>query len=94
MASNLSLTMNDVLKDAQRIHEFRGDDSYALTSFLREVETLFALVQANPDVKEYIYQRVILNKLQGVALHVIRTLGLNPNWEETKEALIDNFGVK
>lgn len=94
MASNVTLSLNDVLKDAQRINEFRGDDSYALTSFLREVETLFALVQTHPDVQNYIYQRVVLNKLQGEALHVTRTLGLNPNWEETKEALINNFGVK
>lgn len=88
------LSTNDVLKDAQRIHEFRGDDAYALSSFLREVETVFTLVQSNPDVKEYIYQRVVLNKLQGEALHILRTLGLNPTWEEVKEALISNFGVR
>lgn len=94
MQSTFSLSLNDVLKDAHRINVFRGDDSYALTSFLREVETVFALVESQQDVKQYIYQRVILNKLQGEALHVLRTLGSNPNWEATKEALISNFGVK
>lgn len=94
MQSSWQLSMNDILKDAQRIHEYRGDDSYALTSFLREVESVFALVDSNDDVKKYIYQRVILNKLQGEALHVMRTLGPNPTWGDVKEALICNFGVK
>lgn len=86
--------MNDVLKDAQRISVFRGDESYALSSFLREVDTLFLLVDSQPDAKAYIYQRIILNKLQGDALHVVRTLGQNPTWEKTKEALVNNFGIK
>lgn len=89
-----TLSTNEVLKDAQRIHEFRGDKTFALTSFLREVDTIFLLVQSNPNAKEYIYQRIILNKLQGEALDVVRTLGINPKWEDTKEALIANFGVK
>lgn len=92
--TQFSLSINDILKDAQRINEYRGDDTFALTSFLREVDTVFLLVQSQPDAKEYIYQRIILNKLQGEALHVIRTLGTNASWEETKEALISNFGVK
>lgn len=74
MQSNLSLSINDVLKDAHRVSEFRGDGSYALISFLREVKTLFALVQIDPGAQEYIYKRIILNKIQGEALHVIRTL--------------------
>lgn len=94
MELSFTLSMNDLLKDAHRIHEFRGNDEYALTSFLREVDTLFLLVQGQPDVKQYIYQRIIINKIQGEALHVLRTLGANPNWEETKQALISNFGVK
>lgn len=89
-----SLSMNEVLKDAQRINEFRGDDTFALTSFLREVETIFDLVETVPDAKAYIFKRVILNKVQGEALHVLRTLGLNPTWEELKATLISNFGVK
>lgn len=56
--------------------------------------TLFLLVQGQPDAKQYIYQRIIINKIQGEALHVLRTLGANPNWEDTKQALISNFGVK
>lgn len=94
MQSALALSINDVLKDAQRIHEFRGDDSFALTSFLREVDTVLELVQSDLGASEYIYKRIILNKLQGEALHVLRTLGPNPAWSETKRALIENFGVK
>lgn len=90
----MTLSMNELLKDAQRIREFRGDDTYALTSFIREVETIFAISQSNPEAREYVYQRVVLNKIQGEALHVLRTLGLQPSWEETREALISNFGVK
>lgn len=92
--TTLELSMNQVLKDAERVHEYRGDDTYALTSFLREVDTIFELIQSFPDAKNYIYKRVILNKLQGQALCVLRGLGPNANWEETKAALISNFGVK
>lgn len=90
----MSLSLNDILKDAHKINIYRGDDSYALTSFLREVESVIGIVESQPDVKQYIYKRIILNKLQGEALHVMRTLGPNANWEETREALINNFGVK
>lgn len=93
-SSSLTLSMNEILKDAQRIHEFRGDNSFALTSFLREVETVLALVQNDEGASGYIYNRIILNKIQGEALHVLRTLGPNPSWWETKEALINNFGIK
>lgn len=91
---SIQLSINDILKDAQRVHEFRGDESYALTSFLREVDTIFSIIQSNLDVQNYIYKRVILNKLQGEALHVIRTLGPDPSWLEVKTSLISNFGVK
>lgn len=86
--------MNDILKDAQRIHEFRGDDVYALSSFLREVDTIFSIIQSDDGAREYVYSRIVLNKIQGEALHVLRTLGSNPDWKETKVALISNFGVR
>lgn len=92
--SQLSLSMNDILKDAQRIHEFRGDDVYALSSFLREVDTILSLIQSDEGAREYVYRRIVLNKIQGEALHVVRTLGSNPDWKETKMALINNFGVR
>lgn len=60
MPPTWELSANDVLKDAQRIHEFRGDDSYALTSFLREVDNVLALSESNPNAKNYIYNRVKL----------------------------------
>lgn len=91
---SLVISVNDVLKDAQRINVFRGDNTFALTSFLREVDTILGLVQNDAGAREYIYKRVVLNKLQGEALHVLRSLGPNPVWSETKKALIQNFGVK
>lgn len=91
---SLVLSVNDVLKDAQRISEFRGDNSYALSSFLREVDTVLSLIESNAEASNYIFNRIILNKLQGEALHVIRSLGPNPIWNETKKALIQNFGVR
>lgn len=32
------LSTEVILKDAKRIHEYRGDDNYALSSFLRQVD--------------------------------------------------------
>lgn len=88
------LSVNDVIKDAQRIHEFRGDNSYALTSFLREGEAILSLLSNCPDGKRYVYQRIIINKIQGPALDVIRTLGPDASWEQIKTALTNEFGVK
>lgn len=87
------LTKEVILEDAYNIHEFRGDGSYALTSFLREVETVLLFLHSYPDVKPRI-QQIVLTKIQGEALNVIRTLGQNPSWEETRKALITNFGIK
>lgn len=61
---------------------------------MREVETVLAFVENDEGASRYIYNRIILNKIQGEALRVLRTLGPNPSWSETKEALINNFGVK
>jgi len=90
----LTMTLNALIKDAQRVHEFRGDGSYALTSFLREVDTILPLLDNNIPAKNYVYQRVIVNKIQGPALDVIRTLGQSATWEDIKAALIHNFGVR
>ena len=58
MQSSWQLSMNDILKYVQRIHEYCGNDSYII------FKSVFALVDSNDIVKKYIYQRVILNKLQ------------------------------
>ena len=89
-----TLSINDLIKDALRIHEFRGDGSYALSSFLRDVETILPLLTNNPPAKQYVFQRIIINKIQGPALDVIRTLESNASWEQIRAALVNNFGVK
>lgn len=90
----LQLTMSDVIEDAHTIQVFKGDNSYALSSFIREVETVQSIIQDQPTLKAYIHQRVVINKIQGAALHVLRTLGPNPSWEAVKQALVSNFGVR
>ncbi|KNE88174.1 hypothetical protein PSTG_18431, partial [Puccinia striiformis f. sp. tritici PST-78] len=92
-ATQINISLNDLMKDAQRIHEYRGDNSYSLGSFLREVDTLLPLFNINPGLKAYIYERTIINKIQGPALDVVRTLG-HTSWEDVKVALIAAFGVK
>lgn len=88
------LTTDIILEDAERITIFRGDGNYALTSFIREVETVLIFLESQPDVKSYVFKRIVLNKIQGEALNVLRSLGPNPSWGETKNVLISNFGVK
>lgn len=78
------LSVTDLMKDAQRIHEFRGDNSYALTSFLREVDTLLPLFNGNPQLKQYVFHRTIINKIQGRALDVMQTVGNEASWDEIK----------
>lgn len=90
----IAFSANDLIKDAQRIREFRGDGSYALTSFLREVDTILPLLNQSEELRNYIVNRVLLNKIQGPALDVLRTLGPAPTWNVVKTALTQNFGVK
>jgi len=92
--NNMALTVNDFIKDAQRIHEFRGDESYSLSSFIREVDTVLPQLNDKPDIKKYVFERVILNKIQGEALLVMRTLPETATWDEIKTELIKSFGVK
>lgn len=88
------LTRNEIIKDAQKIKEFRGDGTYALTSFLREVDLVLSFCTESVHLRNYVYYRVILNKIQGDALDVIRTLGTEASWDQIKAELINNFGVK
>ena len=94
IAANFQLTLADVIKDAQRIREFRGGSDYALSSFLREVDTILPLLNGNPGAKQYVFQRIVINKIQGPALDVIRTLESNATWATIRTTLIRNFGVK
>jgi len=90
----LQLSQSDVIKDAQTINVFREDSSYALSSFIREVDTVLLLAADQPKLQLYIHLRVIINKIQGPALHILRTLGANLSWNVIKKALIKSFGVK
>lgn len=92
--NSFTISLNDLMKDAQRIHEYRGDSTYSLSSFIREVDTVLPLFNSNQQAKAYIFERIIINKIQGAALDVIRSIGVNATWEEMKAALTNAFGVK
>lgn len=91
---NFILTTDVILMDAQRIHKFSGNGNYALSSFLREVETVISYLQSDAKATQYVQQKIVLKKLEGEALRIAETLGPKPSWEATKSALISNFGVK
>lgn len=93
-SNTFTLTKSELLKDAQKIKEFRGDGTYALTSFLREVDIILTFCTESDNLRRYIIHRIILNKIQGDALDVIRSLGSNPTWDQIRTELINNFGVK
>ncbi|XP_036322589.1 uncharacterized protein LOC118736650 [Rhagoletis pomonella] len=65
---------------------------YDLTSFIREVEIFLPLFENTP-MKEYVFQRCVINKLQGEALNLVRGLGAHSTWDLIKE-LIKNFGIR
>lgn len=88
------LTSSELIKDAQKIREFRGDGSYALTSFLREVDIVLSFCTQSTNIRKYIFHRIIVNKIQGDALDVIRGLGSDASWDLIKKELINNFSVK
>lgn len=95
MANDFTLSFGDILKDGHHIHEYRGDNSRALSSFIREVEMIFSLLPPTSTAGDYVLRRVILHKMQGAALHVVRTIeNSEPSWDDIKTILIRNFGVK
>ncbi|XP_050338641.1 uncharacterized protein LOC126765073 [Bactrocera neohumeralis] len=90
--STFQLPLSEALKEAARIQEFRGDNTYDVTSFINEVE-LFIDLFAGTNVEEYFYKRHVQKKIQGEAANAIRALD-NPSWTETKQELLRNFGVR
>ncbi|XP_039969919.1 uncharacterized protein LOC120781752 isoform X2 [Bactrocera tryoni] len=78
----LTFTLNKIIKDAHCIREYKGDNSCALTSFLREVDMVLTFFPTDSPEKTYVFHRIIINKIQGEALHVVRTLGPSPTWIE------------
>ncbi|XP_053964071.1 uncharacterized protein LOC128867005 [Anastrepha ludens] len=89
-----AIAVTELIKEASRIKEFRGDRSYDLSAFIREVEIILPLFNQNLPLQEFIFQRHIRTKIQGQALNTIRTLGQSPTWDDIKKELIRNFGVK
>lgn len=92
--ANYRIPISDLMKEAANIKAFRGTNDYDLSSFIREVEMILPLFRDNPAIQEYVFQRNVINKIQGAALQAIRTLGPHPTWERTKQELVKNFGVR
>lgn len=92
-ANNFTIPVSELLKEASRIKEYRGNGDYDLTSFIREVEIFLPLFENTP-MKEYVFQRCVINKLQGEALNVVRGLGAHSTWDLIKKELIKNFGIR
>ncbi|XP_049308582.1 uncharacterized protein LOC125777521 [Bactrocera dorsalis] len=88
------ISASDLLKEAAKIKEFRGDGSYDISSFIGEVELILPLFDENQAVKNYVWERHIKTKIQGEALQIIRTLNRDSSWDEVKTELIRNFGIR
>ncbi|XP_018796214.1 PREDICTED: uncharacterized protein LOC108973412 isoform X2 [Bactrocera latifrons] len=87
----LQMTGSQILKEASRIMDFGGRD---LSSFISEVEMTLPLFNPNPSMLEFATQRHVKTKIKGEAASVIRPLGPTPTWQQMREELIKNFGVK
>lgn len=86
----MSLTLSEGLREARNLPPFNGSSDYALTNYIRDVNTILSLVaeEIKPTIKS-----VLANRLQGRALKSIETL-LNPTWEQILIKLTEEFGVK
>lgn len=85
-----SITFRDIVSEARAIPVFTGTDTYSLSSFIKEVETLRAMV-TDENGKAYI-SRILYSKIQGEAAISLRRLQ-DPSWEQIKGQLIKSFGV-
>ncbi|XP_054082638.1 uncharacterized protein LOC128920139 [Zeugodacus cucurbitae] len=98
MASNNQdlnlISASDLLKEAAKIREFRGDGNCDISSFIREVQLILPLFNENQPAKNYVWERHIKTKIQGEALQIIRTLNSDSSWDEVKTELIRNFGLR
>lgn len=55
------ISASDLLKEG--IGEFRGDGSYDISSFIREVELILPLFNKSEAAKNYIWERHIKTKI-------------------------------
>jgi len=81
----LQVSQSEIIKDAQTINAFRGDSAYALSSFIREVDTVLFFTEDQPQLQLYIHLRIIISKIEGSALHILRTLGTILPWDVIKK---------
>lgn len=86
----MSLTLSEELREARNLPAFNGSSDYALTNYIRDVNTILSLVAE--DIKPTI-KAVLANRLQGQALKCIETL-VNPTWQQILTKLTEEFGVK
>lgn len=90
MAVN-TITSKDLITEARAVPIFRGDDTYELSHFIRETETIIGLT---PDqgLKAYLLN-ILMTKIQGPAAISIRRLETG-TWDQVKNQLKRSFGVQ
>lgn len=86
----MSLTLAEGLREARSLPPFSGSSEYALTSYLRDINTVLSLVA---EENKPIIRSILANRLQGKALKAIETL-VEPTWEQIVAKLREEFGVK
>ncbi|KNC24800.1 hypothetical protein FF38_00993 [Lucilia cuprina] len=86
----MSLTLIEGLREARSLPPFSGSTEYALTSYLRDVNTVLSLVG---EEHKATIRSVLANRLQGKALKAIETLVV-PTWEQIIAKLREEFGVR
>lgn len=86
-----SITFKDVITEARSVPVFTGGDTYSLSSFIQEVETLTAMME-DENAKKYIY-RILFSKIQGQAASSVRKLQ-STSWDQVKIQLVKSFGIQ
>lgn len=91
---NYRMPISDLMKKAANIELFKGARYYDLSLVVREVEMILPLFRENSAIQEYVFQRNVLNRIQGAPLQSMRTLGSHPTWEWINQELVKNFRVR
>ena len=85
------VTNRDLITEARSVPVFRGTDTFELSHFITEVETITGLAQ-EANLRNYL-TNILLTKIQGPAAQSIRRLG-TATWEQIKTQLKRSFGVQ
>lgn len=86
----MALSLSEGLKEARNIPIFNGTNEYQISNFLRDVNIVLSLVQAEHKA---LITSILANRLQGKALQAVETLR-DPSWEQIIDKLKQEFGVK